>query len=74
MAPLTSPGVTGETTFLSQPAAIILDIFSPFQHPLQAQHNKNPECSPKGIVNYIIELKQATAADQLGQFEYSAKD
>jgi len=41
---------------------------SPLQQSSHPKHDQNPEGGSEGIVDHIIELKQAAAADQLGQF------
>ena len=41
---------------------------SPFQQALQAKHKQDPSGGSKGIVNHIIEFKQAAEAHQLGPF------
>ena len=37
-------------------------------YPSDSQHNQNPDCGSKGIVDHIIELKQPAEVHQLGQF------
>ena len=41
---------------------------SALQQASDPQHNQDPDGGSKCIVNYIIEFKQAAAADQLSQF------